>query len=145
MTTGGSITAEQRSFYTIFRRKLEDTPGGRSPAEIIDLLNQTRSDSEGKFSDGEFSEFVDAVLSKIEYIEPVEHVESIEHVEESEIQHEAEPVTELETASTQEIPPLHNHRPSKSILSRLQSLIVGILAIIGGVTILSFVMSYLAL
>ena len=142
MTTGGSITAEQRSFYTTFRRKLEDTSGGRSPAEIIDLLNQTRSDSEGKFSDGEFSEFVDAVLSKIEYIEPVEHVEP---VEESEIQPEAEPVAELETVSTQETPSIHNHHPSKGILSRLQSLSVGILAIIGGATILSFVMSYLTM
>ena len=142
MTTGGSITAEQRSFYTTFRRKLEDTSGGRSPAEIIDLLNQTRSDSEGKFSDGEFSEFVDAVLSKIEYIEPIE---AVEHVEESEIQPEAEPVTELETVSTQETPSIHNHHPSKGILSRLQSLSVGILAIIGGATILSFVMSYLAM
>ena len=142
MTTGGSITAEQRSFYTTFRRKLEDTSGGRSSAEIIDLLNQTRSDLEGKFSDGEFSEFVDAVLSKIEYIEPVEHVEP---VEESEIHPEAEPVTELETVSTQETPSIHNHHPSKGILSRLQSLSVGILAIIGGATILSFVMSYLTM
>ena len=139
MTTGGSITAEQRSFYTTFRRKLEDTSGGRSSAEIIDLLNQTRSDSEGKFSDGEFSEFVDAVLSKIEYIEPIE---AVEPVEESEIHPEAEPVTELETVSTQETPSIHNHHPSKGILSRLQSLSVGILAIIGGATILSFVMSY---
>jgi len=145
MTTGGSITAEQRSFYTTFRRKLEDTSGGRSSAEIIDLLNQTRSDSEGKFSDGEFSEFVDAVLSKIEYIEPIEAVEPVEHVEESEIQPEAEPVTELETVSTQETPSIHNHHPSKGILSRLQSLSVGILAIIGGATILSFVMSYLTM
>lgn len=139
MTTGGSITAEQRTFYTTFRRKLEDTPGSRSPAEIIDLLNQTRSDSEGKFSDGEFSGFVDAVLSKIEYIEPVEPVE------ESDIQPEAEPVVELETAPMQEIQPTHNHRPSKGIFSRFQSLSVGILAIIGGATILYFVMSNLTL
>ena len=139
MTVGGSISAEQRSFYTTFRRKLEEAPGGRSPADILELLNQTRIESEGKFSDGEFNEFVAAVLSKIE------HVEHVEHVEESDIQPEAEPVAELEPAPVLETSPTQNNPPPKGILSRFQSLSVGVLAIIGAATVLSFVMFYLTL
>ena len=139
MTVGGSISAEQRSFYTTFRRKLEEAPGGRSPADILELLNQTRIESEGKFSDGEFNEFVAAVLSKIE------HVEHVEHVEESDIQPEAEPVAELEPAPALETSHIQNNPPPKGILSRFQSLSVGVLAIIGAATVLSFVMFYLTL
>ena len=139
MTVGGSISAEQRSFYTTFRRKLEEAPGGRSPADILELLNQTRIESEGKFSDGEFNEFVAAVLSKIE------HVEHVEHVEESDIQLEAEPMAEFEPAPVEEKSPIQNNPPSKGILSRFQSLGVGVLAIIGAATVLSFVMFYLTL
>ena len=140
MTVGGSISAEQRSFYTTFRRKLEEAPGGRSPADILELLNQTRIESEGKFSDGEFNEFVAAVLSKIEH---VEHVEYVEHVEESDIQLEAEPMAEFEPAPVEETSPIQNNPPPKGILSRFQSLSVGILAIIGAATVLSLVMFYL--
>ena len=136
MTVGGSISADQRSFYTTFRRKLEDAPGDRSPAVILELLNQTRIESEGKFSDGEFNEFVTAVLSKIEHVE---------HVEERDIQPEAEPMVELEPAPAEETLPIQNNPPSKGILSRFQSLGVGVLAIIGAATLLSIVMFYLTL
>ncbi len=136
MTVGGSISAEQRSFYTTFRRKLEDDTGGRGPADILELLNQTRIESEGKFSDGEFNEFVAAVLSKIEHVE---------HVEESDIQPEAEPLVELEPAPAEETSPIQNNPPSKGIVSRFQSLGVGVLAIIGAATLLSLVMFYLTL
>ena len=136
MTVGGSISAEQRSFYTTFRRKLEEAPGGRSPADILELLNQTRIESEGKFSDGEFNEFVAAVLSKIEHVE---------HVEESDIQPEAEPVAELEPAPAEETSHIQNNPPPKGILSRFQSLSIGVLAIIGAATVLSLVMFYLTL
>ena len=139
MTVGGSISADQRSFYTTFRRKLEDAPGGRSTAVILELLNQTRIESEGKFSDGEFNEFVAAVLSKIE------HVEHVEHVEESDIQLEAEPMAEFEPAPVEETSPIQNNPPSKGILSRFQSLSVGVLAIIGAATVLSIFMFYLTL
>ena len=137
MTVGGSISAEQRSFYTTFRRKLEEAPGGRSPADILELLNQTRIESEGKFSDGEFNEFVAAVLSKIE------HVEHVEYVEESDIQLEAEPMAEFEPAPVEETSPIQDNPPPKGILSRFQSLSVGVLAIIGAATVLSLVMFYL--
>ena len=140
MTVGGSISAEQRSFYTTFRRKLEEAPGGRSPADILELLNQTRIESEGKFSDGEFNEFVAAVLSKIEH---VEHVEYVEHVEESDIQLEAEPMAEFEPAPVEETSPIQDNPPPKGILFRFQSLSVGVLAIIGAATVLSLVMFYL--
>ena len=136
MTVGGSISAEQRSFYTTFRRKLEEAPGGRSPADILELLNQTRIESEGKFSDEEFNEFVTAVLSKIEHVE---------HAEERDIQPEAEPMVELEPAPAEETLPIQNNPPSKGILSRFQSLGVGVLAIIGAATLLSIVMFYLTL
>ena len=139
MTVGGSISAEQRSFYTTFRRKLEEAPGGRSPADILELLNQTRIESEGKFSDGEFNEFVAAVLSKIE------HVEHVEHVEESDIQPEAEPMADFEPAPAEETSPMQNNSQPKGILSRFQSLGVGVLAIIGAATVLSLVMFYLTL
>ena len=139
MTVGGSISADQRSFYTTFRRKLEDAPGGRSPADILELLNETRIESEGKFSDGEFDEFAAAVLSKIE------HVEHVEHVKESDIQPEAESMAEFEPAPAEEASPIQNNPPSKGILSRFQSLSVGILAIIGAATLLSIVMFYLTL
>ena len=142
MTVGGSISAEQRSFYTTFRRKLEEAPGGRSPADILELLNQTRIESEGKFSDGEFNEFVAAVLSKIEH---VEHVEYVEHVEESDTQLEAEPMAEFEPAPVEETSPIQNNPPPKGILSRFQSLSIGVLAIIGAATVLSLVMFYLTL
>ena len=137
MTVGGSISADQRSFYTTFRRKLEDAPGDRSTAVILELLNQTRIESEGKFSDGEFNEFVAAVLSKIE------HVEHVEYVEESDIQLEAEPMAEFEPAPVEETSPIQNNPPPKGILSRFQSLSVGVLAIIGAATVLSLVMFYL--
>ena len=136
MTVGGSISADHRSFYTTFRRKLEDDTGGRSPADILELLNQTRIESEGKFSDEEFNEFVTAVLSKIEHVE---------HVEERDIQPEAEPMVELEPAPAEETLPIQNNPPSKGILSRFQSLGVGVLAIIGAATLLSIVMFYLTL
>ena len=136
MTVGGSISADQRSFYTTFRRKLEDAPGDRSPAVILELLNQTRIESEGKFSDEEFNEFVTAVLSKIEHVEPAE---------ERDIQPEAEPMVELEPAPAEETLPIQNNPPSKGILSRFQSLGVGVLAIIGAATLLSIVMFYLTL
>ena len=136
MTVGGSISADQRSFYTTFRRKLEDDTGGRSPADILELLNQTRIQSEGKFSDEEFNEFVTAVLSKIELVE---------HAEERDIQPEAEPMVELEPAPAEETLPIQNNPPSKGILSRFQSLGVGVLAIIGAATLLSIVMFYLTL
>ena len=136
MTVGGSISADQRSFYTTFRRKLEDAPGDRSPAVILELLNQTRIESEGKFSDEEFNEFVTAVLSKIEHVE---------HAEERDIQPEAEPMVELEPAPAEETLPIQNNPPSKGILSRFQSLGVGVLAIIGAATLLSIVMFYLTL
>ena len=139
MTVGGSISADQRSFYTTFRRKLEDAPGGRSPADILELLNETRIESEGKFSDGEFDEFAAAVLSKIE------HVEHVEHVKESDIQPEAESMAEFEPAPAEEASPIQNNPPPKGILSRFQSLSVGVLAIIGAATVLSFVMFYLTL
>jgi len=99
-------------------------------------LNQTRIESEGKFSDGEFNEFVTAVLSKIEHVE---------HVEERDIQPEAEPMVELEPAPAEETLPIQNNPPSKGILSRFQSLGVGVLAIIGAATLLSIVMFYLTL
>ena len=99
MTVGGSISADQRSFYTTFRRKLEDAPGDRSTAVILELLNQTRIESEGKFSDEEFNEFVTAVLSKIEHVE---------HAEERDIQPEAEPMVELEPAPAEETLPIQN-------------------------------------
>ena len=137
MTVGGSISADQRSFYTTFRRKLEDAPGDRSTAVILELLNQTRIESEGKFSDGEFNEFVAAVLSKIE------HVEHVEYVEESDIQLEAEPMAEFEPAPVEETSPIQDNPPPKGILSRFQSLSVGVLAIIGAATVLSLVMFYL--
>lgn len=139
MTVGGSISADQRSFYTTFRRKLEDAPGGRSPADILELLNETRIESEGKFSDPEFDEFVTAVLSK------VEHIEHVEHGEESDGEPELDSVDELETIPVQEIRPVRNHHSSMSLLSRIQSLGVGVLAIIGAATLFSLGLFYLTL
>lgn len=139
MTVGGSISADQRSFYTTFRRKLEDAPGDRSTAVILELLNQTRIESEGKFSDGEFNGFVAAVLSKIE------DVEDVEDVEERDVQPEAELMVDFESAPAEETSPIQNNPPSKGILSRFQSLSVGVLAIIGAATLLSIVMFYLTL
>lgn len=133
MTTGGSISSEQRSFYTTFRRKLEEAPGNGSRAHILELLNQTRSQSEGKFSDAEFNEFVTAVLSKVE------------HVEEIDVGAELESIDELETTPVQEISPMQNHPPPEGILSRFQSLGVGALAILGAATLLSLGMFYFTL
>lgn len=139
MTTGGSISSEQRSFYTTFRRKLEDTTGSGSRDHILELLNQTRSESEGKFSDAEFDEFVTAVLSK------VEHIEHVEHVEETDGEPELDSIDELEPTPVQETQPVQNHHSSMGLLSRIQSLGVGVLAIIGAATLLSLGLFYLTL
>lgn len=133
MTTGGAISSEQRSFYTTFRRKLEEAPGNGSRAHILELLNQTRSQLEGKFSDAEFNEFVTAVLSK---------VERVEHVEEIDVDAELESIDGLEATPVQEISPMQNHHPSDGILSRFQSLGVGALAILGAATLLSLGLFY---
>ena len=65
--------------------------------------------------------------------------------EEIDIQPEAEPMVELEPAPAEETLPIQNNPPSKGILSRFQSLGVGVLAIIGAATLLSIVMFYLTL
>tara|TARA_Y100000766_G_scaffold123202_1_gene105811 strand:- start:3613 stop:4098 length:486 start_codon:yes stop_codon:yes gene_type:complete len=133
MTVNDTLTAEHRSFYTTFRGKLEAASDGILPSEVLELMNQTRSESEGIFSDEEFNGFVSAVLSKIN-TDTSNQTDSDAHL-----------TVESGTSVPHEASPEEDTRASRSIFSRFQSLSVGVLAIIGAATVLSFVMFYLTL
>ena len=137
MTIQGTIASEHRSFYSEFRKKLEDVPTDSTPETILELLNQTRSEAEEKFTDDEFNGFADAVLSKVE------------RVDDSQVKSETVATVDLEAVlevASQDAPSLPQETaPSRSILSRFQSLSVGVLAIIGAATVLSIFLFYLTL
>ncbi len=65
MTADGSISTEQRSFYTSFRTQLDAHPGTFLPRDIQGLMEAAREEMFEEVSDEEFEAYIDAVLSKV--------------------------------------------------------------------------------
>ncbi len=65
MTADGSISTEQRSFYTSFRTQLDAHLGTSLPRDIQGLMEAAREEMFEEVSDEEFEAYIDAVLSKV--------------------------------------------------------------------------------
>ena len=62
MTADGSISTEQRSFYTSFRTQLDAHLGTPLPRDIQGLMEAAREERFEEVSDEEFEAYIDAVL-----------------------------------------------------------------------------------